>query len=110
MYLVVIRMAMQAINQVREAELKASEAQDSAALKAQQIIDEAKRAAEQIVKEAKENAARREKAAADEAKAKADAIVMSRRKGAEMDAAALREKTMNLRQNIINKLIEETLV
>ena len=103
-------MAMQAINRVREAELRATQEQDAAELKAQQIIEEAAADAARTVAEAKERAAHREGAAAAEAKAMADAIVMSRRKGAEMDAAALREKTMNLKQNVINKLIEETLV
>lgn len=103
-------MAMQAINQIREAERKSSEAQGSAERRAKQIVDDAVSSAGEIVAEAKDRASKRESAAAAEAKAKADAIVMSRRRSAEMDAAALREKIMSHRQNIINKLIEETLV
>lgn len=103
-------MAMQAIDKVREAELKASAAQDSAAQQAHAVIESAQAEAKRIVDNAKAKAAERERAVTAEAKSKADELILKRRQSAELEAAALREKTMNLRQNIINKLVEETLV
>lgn len=103
-------MAMQVIDRVREAELKASEAQDSAARRAQEMVEAARAAAKKTVADAKSGAAERESAAEASARAVADATVEKRRQSAQLEAAALREKTMNLRQNIINKLVEETLV
>ena len=103
-------MAMQAIEKVRDAELKATAAQDSADQQAHEIIEAAHRDADRIVADAKAKAAQRESAVLAEARAKADEMIARRREAAERDAAALREKTMSLRQNIINKLVEETLV
>ena len=103
-------MAMHTIDRVREAEQKATQARLDAEAKAQAIVDNAGKEAEQIIARAKTDAAQRYAEASDLAKKKADELVASRREKAQAEADALREKTISLRQNIINKLIEETLV
>jgi vacuolar-type H+-ATPase subunit H len=103
-------MAMHTIDRVREAEQKATQSRLEAEAKAQEIVDNAHKEAEQIVARAKAESSRRLAEASDLAKQKAASLVASHREKARAEADALREKTMSLRQNVINKLIEETLV
>lgn len=103
-------MAVSTIDRVREAELKANEARDEAELKAREIVSNAEAEADRIVAQAKAQAVDLDKRACDEAKQRADVIVRERREQAQAEAQALTEKTLKLKQNVINKLIRETLV
>lgn len=102
-------MALSTIDRVKAAELEANEAREKAELKAQAILDEARRKADAIIADAKLKADEDEQQQSATARAKADELIASRRLKAQEDADALREKTMKLRQNVINKLIQETL-
>lgn len=103
-------MAMHTIDRVREAELAAAARRDEAELRAHSIVEDAHKEAELILSSARDAAAQQEKKVTDIARRKADEVVLASREQAMTAAAALKEKTMSLRQNIINKLIEETLV
>ena len=103
-------MALSTIDRVKAAEIAASEARDKAELQAQAILDDANAKAEAIVKEAQMQADAEEKAQASAAQASAEKKILERRLKAQENADALRDKTMKLRQNVINKLIQETLV
>ena len=103
-------MAKHTIDRVRDAEIKANEARDAAELSAHRIVEDAGAEAARMIAAAKLEAAGRESSATDLAKSKAAELIAQRKEAAERSADALREKTMNLKQNIINKLIEETLV
>ena len=103
-------MAMHTIDRVREAEQAAAKKREEAELQAQTIVEDAHKEADTILLSAREAAAEQEKNATDEARCKADEVVRKAREQALISAAALKEKIMSLRQNIINKLIEETLV
>ena len=103
-------MAMHTIDRVREAEQKADAAREEAELNAERIVDSATQKAQSMIAQARADAEARDKAVTGLAKSKADELVAQRADKASAEAAALREKTMNLKQNIINKLIEETLV
>lgn len=102
-------MALSTIDRVKAAEIAANEARDKAELESKSIIDDAQKAADAVVAEAKAKAQNDGNAQAELAKAKADEKILTRRIKAQTDADALREKTMKLRQNVINKLILETL-
>ena len=102
-------MAVSTIDRVREAELKANQRQDDAELEAERLIDEANARAQEIIAQAKQKAADFDSKAAAEAQSRADEIVRQRRAKAEEEAAALSDKTLKLKQNVINKLIVETL-
>lgn len=102
-------MALSTIDRVKAAELAANEAREKAELEAERILDDAHKAAEAMIAEAKVNADADEQLQANAAQAKADELILARRLKAQEEADALREKTMKLRQNVINKLIQETL-
>ena len=102
-------MALSTIDRVREAERKANERQAAAELEAERILTEARQRAEELVGEAKEKADELDSKAAAQAQSLCDDMIRGRRAKAEEKAAALTEKTLKLRQNVINKLIEETL-
>lgn len=102
-------MAVSTIDRVRAAELKANEKQDAAELKARQIVSDAEAQADEMIAQAKQKADAFDQKATEEAKLRAAQIVKDRKAKAETDAAALTQKTMKLRQNVINKLILETL-
>ena len=102
-------MAMSTIDRVKAAEIAANEARDNAELQAKAILDEAQKNADSLIADAKAQAAVDENAQAAQAQSKADALIAERRSKAQESADALRDKTMKLRQNVINKLIEETL-
>ena len=102
-------MAVSTIDRVREAELKANEKQDAAELKAQQIVAQAEKHASEMIEQAMQKADAFDQKATEEAKLRAAEIVKDRKAKAESNAAALTEKTMKLKQNVINKLILETL-
>lgn len=102
-------MAVSTIDRVREAEQKANAMQDEAEAKAAQIIADAEERAKSLTDAAKQKAEEFDRRAEEEAKARADAIAAARREKAQEEAAALTEKTVKLRQNVINKLIQETL-
>ena len=102
-------MAVSTIDRVREAELKANEKQDAAELKAQQIVAQAEKHASEMIEQAMQKADAFDPKATEEAKLRAAEIVKDRKAKAESNAAALTEKTMKLKQNVINKLILETL-
>ncbi len=103
-------MALSTIDRVKAAEIAANDAREKAELEAQRIIDDARAEADAIVAAAKEKADFEDKEQAALAQARADELIMARRMKAQENADALREKTMKLRQNVINKLIQETLV
>ena len=103
-------MAASTIDRVREAELKANEARDAAEMKAEQIVADARRQAEELLDAARKSAAELDARAVAEAKIRADAMVGERKADAEERARALTEKTLKLKQNVINKLVRETLV
>lgn len=102
-------MALSTIDRVKAAEIAANEARDSAELEAKSILDQAQASADAVIAEAKAKAEADDNAQASLAKAKAEEQIQARRLKAQADADALREKTMKLRQNVINKLILETL-
>lgn len=102
-------MALSTIDRVKAAELAANEARENAALEAKRILDDAQAQADALIADAKAKAAENENAQAAQAQAKADTLVKERREKAQQEADALRDKTMKLRQNVINKLIQETL-
>ena len=102
-------MAVSIIDRVREAEKKANEQQNDADLKAEQIIADAKDRAEKMIEDAKHKADDFDSKAAVEAKSRADEMIASRKEQAQLEAQALSEKTLKLKQNVINKLILETL-
>lgn len=102
-------MALSTIDRVREAETKANERQDAAESEAARIVAEAKQNADGLIENAKKQAADFENKAAVEAQSRADDIVQKRKAAAEDEAAALSEKTLKLKQKVIDKLIIETL-
>lgn len=102
-------MALSTIDRVKTAELAAAEARENAEAEARRILDEAQSDADVIIARAKEKADAEEKEQASLAQAKADELIVARRLKAKEESDALREKTMKLRQNVINKLIMETL-
>lgn len=103
-------MAVSTIDRVREAELKADEMIDAAEREAARLEADAQVKAEEIIKAAKAKADAFDKAACDEAKLRAAEIVKARGDEARLQADALTDKTLKLKQNVINKLIEETLI
>ena len=103
-------MAVSTIDRVRAAETKANEDLISAEEKAEQIKAEADQKAEKLIADAQEKAAAFDDRAVTEARSRAADIVSARRAEAEKTAEALTEKTMKLRQNVINLLIRETLL
>ena len=103
-------MAMRTIDRVREAELKANADRQSAESKAQSIIDEARKKGEDIVAQAKADAEALMHSVEEASTVKANELIAERRRAAQESADALREKTLSLKQNVINKLVEETLV
>lgn len=102
-------MAVSTIDRVREAEQKANEKQNAAELEAEQMIEDAKLRAEQMIEDAKKKADDFNHRAAVEAQSRADEIIRDRKEKAEQEAKALSEKTLKQKQNVINKLIQETL-
>ena len=102
-------MAVSTIDRVREAEQKANEKQNAAELEAEQMIEDAKLRAEQMIEDAKKKATDFDHKAAVEAQSRADEIIRDRKEKAEQEAKALSEKTLKQKQNVINKLIQETL-
>ncbi len=102
-------MALSTIDRVKAAELAANEAREKAEQDAEAILEHASKVADEIIAQAKANAAENDRLQATAAQAKADEQILSRRLKAQEEADALREKTMKLRQNVINKLIQETL-
>ena len=102
-------MAVSTIDRVREAEQKANEKQSAAELEAEQIIADAKNRAQQIIEDAKKKADELDRKAAAEAQSRADEIIRDRKAKAEAEAQALSDKTLKQKQNVINKLIQETL-
>jgi vacuolar-type H+-ATPase subunit H len=102
-------MAVSTIDRVREAEQKANEKQSAAELEAEQIIADAKNRAQQIIEDAKKKADDFDHKAAVESQSRADEIIRDRKAKAEADAQALSDKTLKQKQNVINKLIQETL-
>ena len=103
-------MALSTIDRVKAAEIAANEAREKAELESASIIEDAKRKADAVIAEAKANVELDDQQQAAIAKKKADELIAARRKAAQEEADALRVKTMQLRQNVINKLILETLV
>ena len=103
-------MAVSTIDRVRAAELEAYDMQNEAEQKAEQLLTDAQRRADEIIADAKKRVDAADKAACGEADAKAASMVSERREAAQTRADALEEKTLKLKQNVINKLIEETLV
>lgn len=102
-------MAVSTIDRVREAEQKANDKQNAAELEAEQIIADAKQRAQQMIDDAKKKAADFDSKAAVEAQSRADEMVRTRKAQAQQDAQALSKKTLSQKQNVINKLILETL-
>lgn len=102
-------MAVSTIDRVREAEQKANEQQNAAELEAEQIVSDAVQRAKQMIDDAKKKAADFDNKAAVEAQSRADEMIRSRKEQAQQDAQALSDKTLKLKQNVINKLIQETL-
>ena len=102
-------MAMHTIDRVREAELKANADREAAEAEAQSIIDRAQRESESIIAQAQEAAASMMCAVTKAASEKSEELVAERRRAALEEAEALKEKTVSLKQNVINKLIEESL-
>lgn len=103
-------MALSTIDRVKAAELAANEARENAALEAKRIVDESRTLADKTIADARAKALEYENVQAAQAQAKADTLVNERREKAQEEADALRDKTMKLRQNVINKLIQETLI
>ena len=102
-------MALSTIDRVKAAELAANEAREKAEQDAEAILAHASKVADEMIAQAKANAAEDDRMQATAVQAKADEQILSRRSKAQEEADALREKTMKLRQNVINKLIQETL-
>lgn len=102
-------MAVSTIDRVREAEQKANEKQNAAELEAEQMIENAKQRAQQMIADAKKKADDFDHKAAVEAQSRADEIIRDGRAKAQAQAQALSEKTLKQKQNVINKLIQETL-
>ena len=102
-------MALSTIDRVREAEQKANEKQNAAELEAEQMIEDARLRAEQMIEDAKKKANDFDHKAAVDAQSRADEIIRDRKAKAEQEAQALSEKTLKQKQNVINKLIQETL-
>lgn len=90
--------------------MKANDRQDKAQAQAEQIVADAKQKAADLIENAKQQAADFDKRAAVEAQTRANDIVEKRRAQAKEEAAALSEKTLKLKQKVIDKLIMETLV
>ena len=103
-------MAMATIDRVREAERKAAQQQDEAELRAEQIVADAHAKAKKIVADAQASVSADVLHRMAEARAQAQQKLRARREEAEADADALKQKTMKLRQNIINQLIRESLL
>lgn len=103
-------MAVSTIDRVREAELKANERHQAAELKAEQLLSDAEQKAKELVAQANQQALDFDRKASQEAQLRADEIVKARKAQALQEAQALTEKTLKLKQNVINKLIRETLV
>lgn len=103
-------MALSTIDRVREAEKAADSKQLEAEQTALRIEEESKRKADELIAEAKKKAEDFDRAACDEAQKLARETVEARRAEALGKADALTEKTLKLKQNVINKLIIETLV
>ena len=102
-------MALSTIDRVREAEVKSNERLNKAESDAEQIVLEANQTAAQLIENAKKHAADFDARAAVEAQSRADEIVQKRKAEAEESAAALTDKTLKLKQKVIDKLIMETL-
>ncbi|MBQ3266255.1 MAG: hypothetical protein IJH07_10820 [Ruminococcus sp.] len=102
-------MALSTIDRVREAEKKANERQAAAEAEAEQIVGDAQQHALELIDTAKKKAEDLDSRAAAEAQSRCDEMIRDRRAKAEENAATLTEKTVKLKQNVINKLIEETL-
>ena len=103
-------MALSTIDRVREAEIKANDRQDKVQAQAEQIVADAKHQAADLIGKAKQQAADFDKRAAAEAQSRANDMIKQRRAHAEEAAATLFEKTLKLKQKVIDKLIMETLV
>lgn len=103
-------MAVSTIDRVREAELKANEMQEAADLKAEQLLSDAEIRAKELIDQAHQKADDFDRKASQEAQTLANEIVRRRKEQALKDAEALTEKTLKLKQNVINMLIQETLV
>lgn len=103
-------MAMHTIDRVREAETNAMQARLKAEAQARDVLDSANAEVERILAGAKAEMEKERFDALKKAKQLSDELISARREKAQAEADALRDKTMRLRQNIINQLIEETLV
>lgn len=73
------------------------------------MISDAEQRANRIIEAAKQKAEELDQKALTEAQSRADEIIRSRREQAQQQAQALSDKTLKLKQNVINKLIQETL-
>ena len=102
-------MAVSTIDRVREAEQKANEKQNAVELEAEQIVADAENRALQMIEDAEKKADEFDRKAAVEAQSRADGIIRDRKAKAEAEAHTLSEKTLKQKQNVINKLIQETL-
>ena len=102
-------MALSTIDRVREAEQKSNDRLTQAEAEAERIVTEAQQNAAQLIEKAKQQAADFENKAAVEAQSRAADIVQQRKSAALEEADALSEKTLKLKQKVIDKLIIETL-
>ena len=102
-------MALSTIDRVREAELAAVDRQTEAESEALRIAEDAQRRADELIAQAKKKADDFDRAACGEANKRAKELVSSRGEQARAKADALTDKTLKLKQNVINKLILETL-